>query len=62
MKCSELLRKLKDAGWQEARQKGSHIWMVHPDKPGKSFPFPNHGSKEISKGLEIRIKKEAGFK
>jgi predicted RNA binding protein YcfA (HicA-like mRNA interferase family) len=61
MKCSELLRLLKRAGWIEERQKGSHIKMIHPEKEGFLI-IPNHGSNEIGKGLEQKIKKQAGLK
>jgi len=36
MKVKELLKLLKDDGWVEKDQKGSHLQMVNPDKPGKS--------------------------
>jgi predicted RNA binding protein YcfA (HicA-like mRNA interferase family) len=35
--------------------------MIHPTKDG-SFPFPNHGTKEMGKGLAIKILKQAGLK
>ncbi len=61
MKCSELLRILKKDGWYPVSQKGSHIKLVHPSKQG-TIVFPDHGSQEIGKGLEIRIRKVAGLK
>lgn len=60
MKCSELLRLVKKAGWFEVRQSGSHIIMEHATKPGQ-IVFPNHGNKEMGKGLENKIKKQAGL-
>src|SRR3569832_1763770 len=57
MKCSELLRLIKNAGWYEDRQSGSHIILKHPDK-SQTIIFPNHGSKEMGKGLEEKIKKQ----
>lgn len=63
MKCSELLRKLKKAGWIIARQgKGSHLILEHPDKPGQHLSFPDHGSAEMATGLEKALKKQAGLK
>jgi len=59
MKSSELLRLIKKAGWVEVRQSGSHIIL---EKDGKQIVFPNHGSKEVAKGLEKAIKKQAGLK
>lgn len=56
MKCSELKRQLLRAGWTILRQgKGSHILMVHPNKPGLEIVFPDHGSDEVGKGLESKI-------
>jgi predicted RNA binding protein YcfA (HicA-like mRNA interferase family) len=61
MKCSELLRKIKQAGWYEVRQSGSHITLQHPDKQ-HSITFPNHGSKEMKKGMADKLLKQAGLK
>ena len=61
MKCSELLKILQSDGWNRISQKGSHIKLRHPKKPG-TIIFPDHGSQEIGKGMEHRIKKLAGLK
>lgn len=61
MKCGELLRLLKSDGWFEVRQHGSHVNMRHPIKAGP-LVVPNHGSKEIKKGLLHDILKQAGIK
>jgi len=34
---------------------------MHPTKPGPLI-FPNHGNQELGKGMEMRIKKQAGLK
>ncbi|MGN7721598.1 type II toxin-antitoxin system HicA family toxin [Chitinophaga sp. 22620] len=61
-KCSELKKKLLNAGWVILRQgKGSHIILIYPDKPGKRIVFTDHGSNEIGKGLERKILKQAGL-
>lgn len=60
MKCSELLRKLRRAGWNVASQEGSHMKLVHPDRDDFII-FPNHGSNELGKGLERKIRKQAGI-
>lgn len=60
MKSAELLRLLIKSGWVPVSQKGSHIKLVHPDRNGLII-FPNHGSKEIGKGLEKKIRKQAGL-
>jgi mRNA interferase HicA len=61
MKASELVRILKKDGWYPIRQVGSHMIMIHPFKKGK-IVCPYHGSNEVSKGLEIKIFKDAGLK
>lgn len=61
MKCSELYRALIKDGWYPISQKGSHVKMKHNKKNGIII-FPNHGSQEVGKGLEKKIKKDAGLK
>ncbi len=61
MKSSELLRLLKQDGWFEKRQKGSHIIMTHPTKDGMLI-VPSHGSAEVGTGLASKILKQAGIK
>ena len=60
MKCSEALRILEDDGWYSVSQKGSHIKMKHDEKIGVII-FPNHGSKDLGKGLEKSLFKKAGI-
>jgi predicted RNA binding protein YcfA (HicA-like mRNA interferase family) len=61
MKSSELVRLLKKDGWYVTRQTGSHMIMEHPSKKGQ-IVGPFHGSQEVGKGLEKKIKKDAGIK
>lgn len=61
MKSSELYRLLTRDGWYPVNQKGSHIKMRHPSKPGVII-FPNHGNNEVGKGLEKKLLKLAGIK
>jgi mRNA interferase HicA len=61
MKSSELVRLLEENGWYFVRQRGSHMIMRHPNKKGQ-IVCPKHGSHEIGKGLEKKIKKDAGLK
>jgi mRNA interferase HicA len=56
-----MLRLLKRDGSFFVRQKGSHVIMEHPAKKGQ-IVCPYHGSQEIGKGLERKIKKDAGIK
>ena len=60
MKCSELYRLLMKDGWYPVSQSGSHVKLKHDKKPGIII-FPNHGSQEVGKGLEKRIRKDAGL-
>lgn len=61
MKCSEMFRILLQDGWYIVSQTGSHIKMKHEIKKG-TIIFPNHGSQELGKGLEQKIRKDAGLK
>ena len=61
MKSSELVRLLRRDGWFVVRQSGSHMIMEHPVKKGQ-IVCPSHGSQEVGKGLERKIKKDAGLK
>ncbi len=60
MKSSELLRILKRDGWYVISQKGSHLKMGNKSRKGIII-FPYHGSKEMSKGIEKSILKNAGL-
>lgn len=61
MKCSQFLRLLRKNGWCIISQSGSHIKLRHPNKEGIII-FPNHGSQELGKGLEMELRKRAGLK
>jgi len=61
MKSSELIRQLEKDGWYIVRQSGSHLIMRHPIKHGQ-LVVPSHGSAEVGKGLEKKIRKDAGLK
>jgi len=61
MKCSELLRLLLKDGWVVMSTRGSHLKMKHPQKAGVII-FPDHGSREMGKGMEKKIRKDAGLK
>ncbi|MCD8326294.1 MAG: type II toxin-antitoxin system HicA family toxin [Lachnospiraceae bacterium] len=47
-------------GWVFEKQTGSHRHYKHPTKPGK-VTIPFH-SKELPKGTENSIRKQAGLK
>lgn len=60
MKVRELLKILKDDGWIEKDQKGSHLQLIHAKKQGK-VTVPVHGG-DIPKGTLNAILKQAGLK
>jgi len=60
MKCSELLRLLLKDGWVVISTRGSHLKMKHPRKAGIII-FPDHGAREMGKGMEKKIRKDAGL-
>ncbi len=60
MKVREMLQLLKEDGWVEKTQKGSHLQLEHPSKPGK-VTVPVHGG-DIPKGTLNSILKQAGLK
>ncbi|MCL2649494.1 MAG: type II toxin-antitoxin system HicA family toxin [Candidatus Azobacteroides sp.] len=59
MKSSELNKLILKNGWRHLRQSGSHIIY---EKEGIVYTATFHGSKEVGKGLEMKIKKEMGLK
>ncbi len=59
MNGKELLKLLKNNGWQEVRIEGSHHVMR---KDNQTLTVPVHGSKSVKKGLLNAILKEAGLK
>lgn len=65
MTSTDLVKKLKDAGWVSVRQNGSHQIFEHPTKKTLSgFPLtvPKHGSKDMKLGTWKAILKDAGLK
>jgi len=60
MNSKELIRTLKADGWIEKTQKGSHLQLVHPVKPGK-VTVPVHTG-DIPRGTLNSIFKQAGLK
>lgn len=55
-----MLKLLKDDGWYEDTQKGSHLQLKHHQKSGK-VTVPMH-SGDIPKGTVNSILKQAGLK
>ncbi|WP_277189571.1 type II toxin-antitoxin system HicA family toxin [Caballeronia sp. BR00000012568055] len=59
MKFSEFKRWLREQGVQFEPGKGSHFRAT---LNGRRSTFPDHGSKEIGKGMVESIKKQLGLK
>lgn len=55
----DLVKLLKDAGWELGRIRGSHHIMT---KRTKTLVIPVHGNESLGKGLERKILKQAGIK
>lgn len=55
------MKLLEEDGWYNFRQKGSHIQLKHPTKPGK-VTVPFKGSGDIPKGTIGSILRQAGLK
>lgn len=55
----EIIRILRRAGWMPVRQKGSHLQLAHPGKPGLvTVPHPR---REIGSKTLRTILKQAGL-
>ena len=50
---NELIKRVKRLGFIKLRQKGSHVRFAHPD--GRKTIIPDHGSKDVPKGLVLKI-------
>ncbi len=49
----ELVRVLKKLGFEAIRQRGSHVFLKHPD--GRITVVPVHANQDIGRGLLRRI-------
>lgn len=54
-KGKDLVKEFQKAGWSLDRISGSHHIMV---KGTKTVSIPVHGSKELGKGLENKLRKQ----
>ena len=55
----DLIRLLKQEGWELVRINGSHHILAKGDK---TVVVPVHGNQSLGKGLESKILKQAGVK
>ena len=56
LKAREILRILHTLGFAEVRQRGSHIFLEHPDR--RSTLVPRHDGEDIGRGLLRQILRE----
>lgn len=57
----EMIKLLKQNGFKEVSQNGSHIKMINENTNKQTIIVPYHG-KALKKGLEQAILKQAGIK
>jgi predicted RNA binding protein YcfA (HicA-like mRNA interferase family) len=56
----DILTALKAVGWREVAQKGSHVQLRHPKKPGRvTVPHPK---RDLPLGTLKSIERQAGIK
>lgn len=56
LKPRDLVRILKELGFQAKRQKGSHVFFQHPD--GRTTLVSMHSGEDIGPGLLRRVLRE----
>ena len=61
MKIREILKLIKNDGWYEVGQSGSHRQFKHPTKPGKVTIAVHTLSEDLTPGVEKSILKQAGL-
>lgn len=54
MKVSEILKAIKDDGWIQMAQRGSHRQFKHPSKPG-GVTIAGKPSDELAKSTQMSI-------
>lgn len=57
MKSTEFHKLVRQYGWIPTRQSGSHVIY---EKDGVMVIIPYHGSKEMKKGLVMKLMKQMG--
>ena len=61
MKIRDIIRKLKEDGWYEVAQKGSHRQFKHPIKRGR-VTIAGHRNDDLAPGTLNSILEQAGLK
>ncbi len=67
LKAANIIKSLSHIGFRIIRQKGSHVFLKHPD--GRTTIIPNHPTEHLDRGLlnkiikhDIKISREEFFK
>ena len=61
MKIRDIIRMLRQDGWYEVAQKGSHRQYKHPTKRGR-VTIAGRGNDELAPGTLNSVLKQAGMK
>jgi predicted RNA binding protein YcfA (HicA-like mRNA interferase family) len=61
MKVSDVLKMIRNDGWYQVAQRGSHRQFKHPSKPGR-VTVAGKPSDELAKGTQMSILKQAGLR
>ena len=60
MKSGDVIRVLEADGWTRVAQKGSHVQLKHPTKPGRvTVPHPK---RDLQIGTLKSIERQSGLK
>jgi predicted RNA binding protein YcfA (HicA-like mRNA interferase family) len=59
LKSQDLIKALQKAGFEQVRQKGSHVRLKHAD--GRVVTVPVHAGSVISRGLLRKIMRDADW-
>jgi predicted RNA binding protein YcfA (HicA-like mRNA interferase family) len=54
-----VIKALSRIGFQPVRQRGSHLFMKHPD--GRSTVIPVHPGEELGRGILMEIMSDVGL-
>lgn len=58
---TEVIRALRQAGWYPHYQRGSHVYLRHPDRPNMRVTVPIHSGVTIKPKTLQSILKQAGL-
>lgn len=61
MRDREMIRILERLGFEVRRQVGSHVRMVHRDRPEAGVTIGMHAGKDLSEGNIASILRQAGI-